>query len=317
MKKISIGIIALSTILFFNACNSNKPKEDTKVETAVTYACPMHSEVTGGKDDKCSKCGMALEALDPSKIENEYFMQFKTTPEKVEENKEVSLSFTPKIKTKDAEQVALDIEHEKKIHLIVVNKDLSYFDHIHPEFNADGSYVVPTKFPAGGEYTLFADYKPTGGNHTVDKIAVNVSGKTIAAKSWGADKISNSSGNFSVSLNPLGNNWITGTAVHVLGTLKKDGKEIDANSLENYLGAKAHMVMISLGDQEYMHIHPGIDKGKLHLHAVFKKPGVYRAWVQFNGDGKLHTIDLVINVKEGSAADIKAVNQAAIDYHSN
>jgi len=31
--------------------------------TATAYACPMHPEETGKEGDKCSKCGMALEAM--------------------------------------------------------------------------------------------------------------------------------------------------------------------------------------------------------------------------------------------------------------
>ncbi|MEO7990401.1 MAG: heavy metal-binding domain-containing protein [Chryseolinea sp.] len=31
--------------------------------TQIVYACSMHPEVTGKKGDKCSKCGMALEAV--------------------------------------------------------------------------------------------------------------------------------------------------------------------------------------------------------------------------------------------------------------
>jgi hypothetical protein len=31
--------------------------------TQTAYACSMHPEVTGKKGDKCSKCGMALEAV--------------------------------------------------------------------------------------------------------------------------------------------------------------------------------------------------------------------------------------------------------------
>lgn len=31
--------------------------------TQTAYACPMHPEVTGKEGDKCSKCGMALEAV--------------------------------------------------------------------------------------------------------------------------------------------------------------------------------------------------------------------------------------------------------------
>lgn len=30
---------------------------------AHTYACPMHPEITGMKDDKCSKCGMNLTSI--------------------------------------------------------------------------------------------------------------------------------------------------------------------------------------------------------------------------------------------------------------
>lgn len=28
--------------------------------TELAYYCPMHPEITGKKEDKCSKCGMAL-----------------------------------------------------------------------------------------------------------------------------------------------------------------------------------------------------------------------------------------------------------------
>lgn len=31
--------------------------------TQMTYACPMHPEITGKEGDKCSKCGMKLEPV--------------------------------------------------------------------------------------------------------------------------------------------------------------------------------------------------------------------------------------------------------------
>ena len=45
------------------------PVEKPKEVTAMTgedqgYACPMHPEVRGGPDDRCPKCGMALEKVD-------------------------------------------------------------------------------------------------------------------------------------------------------------------------------------------------------------------------------------------------------------
>ena len=104
--------------------------------------------------------------------------------------------------------------------------------------------------------------------------------------------------------------------MHISGIVKKDGMQIDANSLDNYLGAKAHFVMISLNEKEYLHVHPSIDKGMFDLHTTFEKAGLYRGWVQFNADGRIHTIDFTLNVAEGSADDIKKANQSHTDHHT-
>ncbi len=94
------------------------------------YACPMHPEVTGKEGDECPKCGMKLEHNDNAGAPSNVKMQFTTNPATVNPNEDVILSIIPKLKDNDKEQVALDIEHEKKIYLIVVSDDLSYFDHI-------------------------------------------------------------------------------------------------------------------------------------------------------------------------------------------
>ena len=74
-------------------------------------------------------------------------MQFKPSNESPTAGAEVNLSFTPKMKGNESAAVPLDVEHEKKIHLILASNDLSWFDHIHPEYQADGSYTVSEKFP--------------------------------------------------------------------------------------------------------------------------------------------------------------------------
>jgi len=325
--KISMAIIAISAVTFFYACNnsngtkSNDGHEQHDPSVAShdgdhIYACPMHPEVTGKEGDTCPKCGMKLEHNDNAVTVSNVSMQFSTSPAVANPNQEVTLSFTPKVKCKPEELVALDIEHEKKIHLIIVNDDLSWFDHIHPEFNADGSYTVNEKFPAPGTYTLFADYKPSGGNHVVDKLNVTVSGASAASKSYGADKLSGVSDNFTVTLAPAGGKLITGALMHLEGSVMKDGKEVDPNTLENYLGAKAHMVVIGLNNKEYLHVHPGVTVGKFDLHTTFEKAGIYRGWIQFQSDGKLHTVDFTMNVKEGTRDEIKLMNQANGDTHT-
>lgn len=76
MKNVILS--ALAIVFVFVACNPNtdKAKETTPKETITTdtitkkeninpvaeqlYACSMHPEVIGKKDEKCSKCGMKL-----------------------------------------------------------------------------------------------------------------------------------------------------------------------------------------------------------------------------------------------------------------
>jgi len=76
MKK-SIFTIALLTTGFLagsflmTSCNT-KPKQDqhdalkNDSTEVVVYACSMHPDVTGKEGDKCSKCGMKLEAVKSS-----------------------------------------------------------------------------------------------------------------------------------------------------------------------------------------------------------------------------------------------------------
>lgn len=77
MKK-SIVIIAILSFGFLlgnglmTSCAGKKSGQqeqkddehhDKADSTATAYACPMHPDVTGKDGDKCSKCGMKLEAM--------------------------------------------------------------------------------------------------------------------------------------------------------------------------------------------------------------------------------------------------------------
>jgi len=334
MKKLFfVFSTVIVTTLFAVSCNDNSA---TAKETASeadsaahkhSYRCPMNCEKgkTYDKEGNCPVCGMKLEHFDGTDNGLTYKMQYASTPTQLESGKAATLLFTPKVVGKENEAVALDVQHEKKIHLIVVSNDLSYFEHIHPDFQADGSYRIgvletgkpytngpgknETRFENGGDYTLFADYLPSGGSHQVEKVSVNVKGTAKPAVTYSADKLSGKSDNFTVMLNATGGKLITGAQMHISGMLMKDGKEIDVNTLENYLGAKAHMVVVSFNDKEYLHVHPDVSGGKFDLHTTFKKPGIYRGWIQFQSAGKVHTVDFTMNIKEGSAEEIKKTTE--------
>ncbi|HEY0651493.1 MAG TPA: heavy metal-binding domain-containing protein [Chryseosolibacter sp.] len=314
----------LCSALFFTSCNTDKGKvaeaeqahDHESGDHEHTYACPMHPEVTGKEGEECSKCGMKLTLVDNSATKNEYFMHFSATPA-VEAGKAATLTFTPKIKGNESEVVPLDVQHDKKLHLIVVSKDLSYFDHIHPEFNSDGSYqitVLPngkayskgqfaseTRFDKGGDYVLFADYLPSGATHQLERIELNVAGAPYTAQQFRESKTVSKVDGYEVSLIPEGGKFLSNGTMHISAIVKKDGKEIPADQFENYLAAKAHVVMISEDTKDYLHVHPEVVDGRLDLHTEFGKAGVFRGWLQFQTDGKVHTADFVVKVEEGTA----------------
>ena len=280
-------------------CGMNlQPKSEA---TSSVYACPMHPEVTGKAGDDCPKCGMELEAKGGATAPGGIGMRFTTEPAAgLKPNQAVNLIMTPVSKEQPDTQIGLDVEHEKKIHLIIVSDDLSWFDHIHPEEESDGSYRVMEKFPAPGRYTLFADYKPTGGDHLVDALKVTVEGTPAPAKRYGSDRLTSDAGDgFTAVLSSEGGPLVAGQPVHLEGKILKNGKELDVNGLEDYLGAKAHMVVVSLDDKEYLHVHPGVEGSSFDLHTTLEKPGVYRGWLQFQSAGKIYTTDFVFNVGKG------------------
>jgi len=333
MKYIFITGFALAGLLgVFSACKNdhkNTAATTTAADANAVYACPMHPDITGKASDKCSKCGMDLE---PAKANaaTSYKMAFASNPATLEAGNAATLTFKPEIVGSAATPVPLDLHHEKKIHLIVVSKDLSYFEHIHPNYQADGSYQIrvldkantftdgpgknETKFDQGGDYVLFADYMPTGASGQLERIPLNVGGKPNKPVSYSKEKLSSTVDGYTVTLEAQGGKFVTNNEMHIAATIKQGNKDVPAESLENYLGAKAHVVVIGAGAEHYLHVHPDVAAGKLDLHATFEVAGIYRGWLQFQTGGKLHTVDFVLNVDEGKPGE---VNQKGHEGHNH
>ncbi|HEX8511380.1 MAG TPA: hypothetical protein VF635_18015, partial [Propionibacteriaceae bacterium] len=49
-------------------------------------------------------------------------------------------------------------EHGKDLHLIAVRRDLTGFQHVHPQLAADGTWTVSLNLAGGGVYRIFADF---------------------------------------------------------------------------------------------------------------------------------------------------------------
>ncbi len=55
-----------------------------------------------------------------------------------------------------------DEQHGERMHLIVVRRDLAYYQHLHPSLGTDGAWSVPLVLPEPGVYRAFADFSVAG-----------------------------------------------------------------------------------------------------------------------------------------------------------
>jgi hypothetical protein len=191
-----------------------------------------------------------------------------------------------------------DTTHTKKLHLIAVSKDLSYFSHIHPEWKGNGLFEIKTQFPAGGEYKLYSDFVPTGGNATTKSEWVKVEGQTVSAVPVQPDgKLTKAVDGKEITLTI--DQLKAGKEATLNFNVKDDKSKKPITNLQQYLGAVGHVVILTEDANEYLHVHPMEEKATgpdAKFMTTFPKSGVYKIWGQFQHEGKVITVPFVVKV---------------------
>ena len=302
MKKITLFYVVLS-LLFAISCTQKKEPAVTAGEETM-YACPMkcEGETVYPVAGKCPVCGMDLQPVKDVEESPVYEMRIATVPEAPEAGKTTRLIFTPKLKSDENAQVPLDEVHEKKLHVIIVSNDLAWYDHVHPEFQADGTYTLDEVFPTGGEFIVFADYQPTGAGNQVERHTIAVTGVVRNNEPFTKESLKTQTNGYTVTLKPSEGKLVTNNLIH-LGVEVMEGKDL-VTDFENIMGTKGHLVIISGDGQKYLHVHPEEVDGKIDLHTQFDSPGIYRAYFQFQTAGKVHTSYFTLDVKEGKPGEL-------------
>ncbi|MBK9985362.1 MAG: hypothetical protein IPP15_23985 [Saprospiraceae bacterium] len=230
---------------------------------------------------------------------NTYRMRVLSKPDIIQAGKQVVFSFTPQIVGKETEPVPLDVDHGYEMHLIMISNDLSWFELRHPGLSDLGTYEQNFSFEKGGVYNLFAEYKPTGSIDTVQVKTIGVNGGSVKSVTFSEPRLTSMALPYSVILSPgEGGKFESGKMQTILAAITKNGEVIDPNTLGDYLGGKGHMVIINIYDKAFLHVYPVVENGNLVFHTMFAKPGLYRAWLQFQTDNIVRTSDFVIQVEE-------------------
>ena len=257
-------ILIIAVICFFSSCHSNHAKNDKGEH--------MHTDSTTSPG---------------------YDMLFDIIPAVPAAGLGTKLTLRP-VKSGTDSGISLEIQHEKKIHFIIVTEDLSSFRHLHPDEQANGYYTLSHVFPHGGNYILYADYKPAGAEQQVAMKTINVTGPEVKPAVYASQILQCKTNGYMVTLK-TGNTAINSGKEQVLFAEIKDARGlVTPDQLENYLGEKAHMVIIGLSGKKYLHVHPMVMGNELMLHTHFPGAGMYRAWLEFKKDGKVNVADFVI-----------------------
>ena len=180
-----------------------------------------------------------------------------------------------------------DLEHTKRMHLIVVRRDLTGFQHLHPTLRADGTWTTPLTLPKAGTYRVFADFSVDGTPRTLAD-DLQVDGTVNSSELPAAAKVSATDG-FRVRLTDGTDRADQESALTFAVT--RNRKPVP---LQSYLGAKGHLVALRQGDLAFLHVHP--DENSLLFEATFPTAGNYRLFLQFKVAGQVHTAAFTLEV---------------------
>lgn len=204
-----------------------------------------------------------------------------------------------------------DVEHERRMHLIVVRRDFAGFQHLHPRQLDDGSWEVDLELAEGGVYRAFADFATKGESLTLAADLL-VPGPFEPSRLPAPAATSDAGDAYEVSLeSPPAT---AGEAAPVHFAVAKDGRELE--SVEPYLGADGHLVALREHDQAFLHTHPEEEAGApgpISFMVEYPSAGRYRLFLQFKHRGEVRTAAFTQVVAAGGHEDARG--RATEDEH--
>jgi hypothetical protein len=175
-----------------------------------------------------------------------------------------------------------DVEHDRRMHLIVVRRDLTGFQHLHPKMAADGTWSVPLELTEPGTYRLFADFKSGGASRTLGA-DLQVAGAFEPRDLPHPSSRATTGDGYEVRLAEEGD--------ELRFTVYSDARRVE--DIEPYLGARGHLVALREGDLAFLHVHPeseATEGGDIRFRVEYPSAARYRLFLQFKHDGRVRTV---------------------------
>lgn len=184
-------------------------------------------------------------------------------------------------------------EHGKRLHLIVVRRDLTDYQHVHPTLDDTGTWSVPADLSEAGDYRVFADFVPRGGEGLTLGADLSVPGE-YEPRPLPAPTRTATVGDYTVDLDGT---LVPGEQSKLTLSVSKDGRPV--TDLQPYLEAYGHLVALRDGDLAYLHVHPDGAPGDgstepgpgITFYAETPSTGAYRLFLDFRHQGVVRTAE--------------------------
>jgi len=204
---------------------------------------------------------------------------------------------------------AYDPTHDKKLHLIAVRRDLTGYQHVHPQLAADGTWSIPLDLTPG-TWRLFADFDPAG-----DHAALVLGADVAVAGDYTPVPLPEPSTRAEVDgyTVALDGDLVPGQESKLTLSVSRDGQPV--TDLQPYLAAYGHLVALRDGDLAYLHVHPSGEPGDgatqpgpdITFYATAPSAGDYRLFLDFKHGGVVHTAGFTVHagqtLKTAATAD--------------
>ena len=184
------------------------------------------------------------------------------------------------------------VEHTKRMHLIVVRRDLTGFQHLHPTMSSSGTWSAALTLPQAGAYRVFADFKHDGRNETLAG-DLNVAGNFDPAALPAPTQTVTTAGGYEVRIDA--GRAQAGRESTLSFAVTRGGRPV---TVQPYLGARGHLVALRASDLAYLHVHPTEEAGAgpVSFATEFASAGRHRLFLQFKHAGRVRTAAFTVAV---------------------
>ncbi|MGH9212549.1 MAG: hypothetical protein ACRD2C_18035 [Acidimicrobiales bacterium] len=206
---------------------------------------------------------------------------------------------------------AFEPRHERELHLVVVNRDLLTYLHLHPTRGADGRWSVQLPGMPPGLYRGFASFAVADGPELTLGVDLLVPGVVLPFAPLPAPTPIAPVDGYVVTLRGMP---VAGVDTEVGFTVERDGAVV--TDLAPHLGAWGHLVALRAGDLAYNHVHPvGVESGgtgpaespptEVPFRLEAPSPGDYRLFFDFAHGGGVHTAAFTVHVPADGERPLK------------